>query len=86
MSVVEVERMGAEVPPERRELSENAEQRTRLRKQADKAELRLALRDFAESLRGFIRAAPLTAIATAAGVGAVLATRKRRRPAARRRA
>ena len=85
MSVIEAEPIEAETPVER-ELVENADRRTQLRRQSNRAQVKLALGDLAEALRGFIRAAPLTAVATAAGVGALIATRKRRRPIARRRA
>jgi ElaB/YqjD/DUF883 family membrane-anchored ribosome-binding protein len=84
MSVIEAERVETETPADMRELADTADARKRLRRQADRTELRLALADLAESLRGFVRSAPLTAVAAAAALGVVFSRRKRRQPARRR--
>ena len=61
-------------------LAANAEARARLRRQADKTELRLAFRDLAEGVRGMIRSAPLTAVLVGVAAGMALSRRRQRRP------
>jgi hypothetical protein len=62
------------------ELAAADDARTQLRRVSDKAELRLALRDLAEGLRGMIRVAPLASVAAAVGFGMLLNRRRRPRP------
>jgi hypothetical protein len=58
----------------------SADARAELRQQADKRQLRLAMRDLAEGVRGFIRVAPLTTVVVGFAVGMLLRGRKRRPP------
>ena len=63
------------------ELAANVEERVQLRREADKAQFRLAARDLAEGLRGLIRVAPLASVATAVALGLLWGRRRRpRRP------
>jgi hypothetical protein len=53
--------------------------RDKLREEADKRELRLALHDLAEGLRGMIRVHPLASVVGGVGLGLLLARRRKRR-------
>ena len=64
-------------------LAPEGEERRNLRRAVDKLELRLALRDLAEGVRGLIRVTPLTAVFAATLLGMSLA-RRRRRPRPKR--
>ena len=61
-------------------LDANADARADLRQEADKRQLRLAMRDLVEGLRGVVRVAPLTALIVGVAAGMVLRGRKRRPP------
>jgi hypothetical protein len=64
------------------EIAAGEDARVQLRREADKAELRLALRDLAEGLRGMIRVAPLVSVAAGVGFGLLLSRRRSRRRSA----
>jgi hypothetical protein len=61
-------------------LAPEREERRDLRRAVDKLELRLALRDLTEGVRGLIRVTPLTAVFAATLLGMALARRRRRPP------
>jgi glutamine synthetase adenylyltransferase len=61
-------------------LDANAEARAGLRQQADKQQLRIAVRDLVEGVRGMVRVAPLTAVVVGLAAGMLLRGRKRRPP------
>jgi hypothetical protein len=65
-------------------LAADADARARLREQADKRQLRAALRDLTEGVRGMVRVAPLTAVVVGVAAGMLLRGRKRRPPPLRR--
>ena len=67
----------------REDLAANADARKALRREIDKSELRLAVRDLTEGLRGAIRVAPLVSVAAAVALG--VAWGRRGRPRAVRR-
>jgi hypothetical protein len=78
---------GAAVAAEARNLEAfdaNAEARAELRQQADKQQLRLAMRDLTEGVRGVIRVAPLTALVVGLAAGMLLRRNRRRPPPPRR--
>ncbi|MDE3176008.1 MAG: hypothetical protein KGM15_07875 [Pseudomonadota bacterium] len=58
--------------------------RDEIQRQADRAQLRLALRDLASGLRGMIRAAPLASVLVGVAIGVALGKRSRRALPARR--
>jgi hypothetical protein len=60
-------------------LAANADARSQLRRQVDRREFRLAIRDLAQGLRGVIRAAPVSAVLVGIAFGACLSARMRRR-------
>jgi hypothetical protein len=67
------------------DLAANAEARTELRRQADKAVFRQAAHDLADGLRGLIRVAPLVSVASAVALGLLWGRRRpKRRPPTRR--
>jgi hypothetical protein len=69
------------------ELADNHDARTQLRREADKVELRLALRDLADGFRGMIRVAPLLSVGAAVAFGLMFGRRRApRRPSPPRRA
>ena len=61
------------------ELSVNDDERLQLRRKMAVTELRLAVRDLQQGLRGMIRVSPLLSVATAALIGAAWSRRGRRR-------
>jgi len=61
-------------------LDANADARADLRLEADKRQLRLAMRDLVEGVRGVVRVAPLTAVVVGLAAGMLLRGRKRRPP------
>ena len=64
------------------DLAAHADAGAKIRREADKAELRLALRELAEGMRGIVRVAPLTAVLAGVAAGMLLSRRRRpRRPA-----
>ena len=67
----------------RADLSDNDNARNQLRREVMGVELKMALRDLREGLRGMIRVSPLTSVITAALIGAAWSRRSRRRPVRR---
>ena len=67
------------------DLAANDDARTQIRRQADKAQLRLALHDLKSGLRGMIRVAPLASVFVGVALGVALGKRRSRRAAAIRR-
>ena len=59
-------------------LAAHAEAGARIRREVDKTELRLAMRELAEGLRGMIRVAPLTSVLAGLATGLVISARRRR--------
>ena len=68
------------------DLAANVEERTQLRREADKAQFRVAAHDLAEGLRGLIRVAPFASVVTAVALGLMWGRRRPRRPLPQRRA
>jgi hypothetical protein len=66
------------------ELTAYDEARTQLRREADKAQLRMAVHDLAEGLRGMIRVAPFASVGVAVALGLLFGRRRSRKPAMRR--
>ena len=64
-------------------LAANADERRLLRREVDRSELQLALRNLAEGLRGAIRVAPLVSVAAGVALGVAWGRRGRRRPVRR---
>ena len=62
------------------DLAANVEERTQLRREADKAQFRVAAHDLAEGLRGLIRVAPFASVVTAVALGLMWGRRRPRRP------
>ncbi len=76
-----VARLDETAAASRADLAANADARARLRRQAEKTELRLAFRNLAEGVRGMIRVAPFTALLVGVASGVALGARRRpRRP------
>jgi Flp pilus assembly protein CpaB len=67
----------------RADMSANEDEHSKLQRKVTGAELRLALRDLRDGVRGMIRVSPLISVATAALIGAAWARRGRRRPVKR---
>jgi hypothetical protein len=63
----------------RTRLSSNDDTRADLQREVMGAELKLALKDLREGVRGMIRVSPLTSVFAAALIGMVMARRRRRR-------
>ncbi len=66
------------------DLAHHNDARAQLRREVAGVELRQAMKDLREGVRGMIRVSPLLSVMTAAFIGAAWARRGPRRPAARR--
>lgn len=77
----EAERSRAEAMEALDAIAANAETHDELREEADKRELRLAVHNLAEGVRGMIRVNPLSSILVGVAVGMMLSRRRRRRRA-----
>src|SRR5437763_809869 len=74
----DVERNKAEAKASLDALAENADTRDKLQDEADKRQLRVALHDLAEGVRGMIRVSPLASVIGGIAFGMMLARRRRR--------
>jgi hypothetical protein len=82
--VADAEQVAHKLSDEHDDLAAHADSRRDLRRRVDKVEMRLAFRDLADGVRGFIRVKPFTAVLAGVLVGAALARRSKGKRSVRR--